>query len=173
MNHTDGLLSRTLIVQRDMIYGYVYALLRDIDAAEEVFQEVALVAIREDQEGADEIREPLAWLREVARRLVKARYRMSSKSKVTADQEYIERAADLLNRAETETQDRLAALRECLKIVPADLREILEKRYVFGMSYEDMGSVLQRSAGSLRVLVYRVRRELGDCVNARLAKEGT
>lgn len=172
MSHHGGLLIRTLIDQRDFLYGYVYALLRDINAAEEVFQEVALVAIREDQGGTDDIRDPLAWLREVARRLVKARYRLLSKSKILADQEYIERAADLIDRAESDTQDRLAALRECLKRVPASLREILENRYVRGMSYEAIGDLLQRSAGSLRVLVHRVQRELGDCVNARLSKEG-
>ncbi|MBL8798378.1 MAG: hypothetical protein JNM56_31070, partial [Planctomycetia bacterium] len=58
-------LAHALLQYRGMLYGLIYALVRDVLVAEEIFQEVAVVALEKDRKGDEVIREPAQWLKEV------------------------------------------------------------------------------------------------------------
>jgi RNA polymerase sigma factor (sigma-70 family) len=167
-----GSLTQGVLHYRRMLCGFIYSLVRDVLVTEEIFQEVALVAIDKDRKGDEEIREPARWLRETARRIVQAGFRTSKGRVVTVDQEYLEQVADVF---ETETSDelyraRLAAMDYCLKRVSLEKRDVLHRHYVQGDSYDQIGADLQRSPGALRVMVHRVIQQLGTCVKERLAR---
>jgi len=167
-----GSLTQALVQYRRMLCSFIFSLVRDVLVTEEIFQQVALVAIEKDRRADEEIREPAAWLRAAAWRLVQAGFRTSQGRLVTVNQEYLEQVADLF---ETETagdvqRARLAALGVCLEHVAPENRDILHRHYVQGASYDAMGAALHRTPGALRVLVHRVIRRLGTCIENRLAE---
>jgi RNA polymerase sigma-70 factor (ECF subfamily) len=166
-------LAQALLQHRGMLYGFIYSLVRDVLVAEEVFQEVAVVALEKERKADEVIREPLQWLKEVVRRLVQAGFRTRQGRLVTVDSAYLEQvvqAGDAEGIAEQRA--RLAALGGCLEHVSEPNRELLRRRYVMGNSYEEISKEVQRTAGALRVLVHRIQRQLADCVETRLAATG-
>lgn len=166
-------LTQGLLQYRGMLYGFIYSLVRDVMVAEEIFQEVAVIAMEKERKGDEVIREPAKWLREVARRIIHAGYRSRQGRVVSVDPKYLEEVAETLGETSLEQhRSRLAALGECLEQVAENHRDLLRRRFVLGTSYEDLGRALQRRPGALRVMVHRIQRQLADCVQQRLAAEG-
>jgi RNA polymerase sigma-70 factor (ECF subfamily) len=165
-------LAHALLQYRGMLYGLIYALVRDVLVAEEIFQEVAVVALEKDRKADEVIREPAQWLKEVVRRLVRAGFRTKQGRVVTVDPAYLEQVEEGIEAEPLAgpPQERLAALGTCLEHVSAQNRELLRRRYVQGCSYEEIGKDTQRTAGALRVLVHRIQRRLADCVEAKLER---
>lgn len=167
-------LTQALLQYRGTLYGFIYALVGDVLVAEEIFQELAVVAMEKERKADEIIREPARWLKEVARRIVHAGFRTRHGRTVSVDPEYLEQVVETF-RAESSLesqQGQLAALGDCLEHVSAANRDVLRRRYTAGASYEEMGKDLQRTPGGLRVLVHRLQRELADCIQHRLAAEG-
>lgn len=167
-------LTEGLVQYRGMLYGLIYSLVRDVQAAEEIFQEVAVVAMEKEKRGDEVIREPAQWLKEVVRRLVQAGFRTRQGRLITVEPDYLEQVS-LSFEAEGDAdyhQCKLDALGSCLERVSPRNRELLERRYAQGSSYDEIAHEVKRSAGSLRVLVHRLQRHLADCVEQRLADEG-
>lgn len=169
-----GSLTQGVLQYRRMLCSFIYSLVRDVLITEEIFQEVAVVAMEKDRRGDEEIREPARWLRETARRIVQAGFRTSQGRLVTVEQEYLEQVADVF---ETETPNeiyraRLTAMDYCLRRVSSEKRDVLHRHFVQGASYDEIGAALQRTPGALRVQVHRVLRQLSACVQERLARAG-
>ncbi|MBY0528430.1 MAG: sigma-70 family RNA polymerase sigma factor [Gemmataceae bacterium] len=167
-------LTQGLLQYRGMLYGFIYSLVRDVVIAEEVFQEVALIAMEKERKGDEVIREPAKWLKEVVRRIVHAGYRARNGRMVPVDPNYLEQVVQTFAEEASvdQQQDRLSALGNCLEHVSEANRDLLRRRYVAGASYDEIGRDLRRTPGALRVLVHRVQRQLADCVEHRLAAEG-
>lgn len=166
-------LTEGLVQYRGMLFGFIYSLVRDVSVAEEIFQEVAVVAMEKERKADEVIREPAAWLKEVVRRLVQAGFRTRQGRLITLDTEYLEQVS-LGFEAETENDfhhTKLDALGNCLGRINAQHRELLQRRYADGESYDDIARDVHRSPGALRVLVHRLQRHLADCVEHRLAEE--
>jgi len=161
-------LTQALLQYRGMLYGFIYALVRDAVVAEEIFQEVAVVAIEKDRRADELIREPAQWLKEVIRRTVKAGYRTKQGRLIGVDPDYLEQVAQGLDTEAGDTEERLAALGGCLEHVSEPNRDLLRRRYVLGQRYEQIGKETQKTVGALRALVHRVQRQLADCVEQRL-----
>lgn len=165
-------LGQSLLQYRAMLFGFIYSLVRDVAVAEEIFQEVAVVAMEKERKADEVIREPARWLKEVVRRLVHAGYRTRQGRVITVDPEYLETVAEGFEAesAHEIEQDRLDALGHCLEHVSAENRQLLKRRYVEGESYEEIAKTVQRKPGALRVMVHRIQRQLADCVEQKLAE---
>jgi RNA polymerase sigma factor (sigma-70 family) len=165
-------LTQALLQYRGMLYGFIYALVRDVVVAEEIFQEVAVVALEKERRGDEVIREPALWLKGVVRKIVQAGYRSRQGRSIAVDPEYLEQVAQGFD-AET-TADlqstKLEALGNCLEHVSEKNRELLRRRYAQGASYEEIGKSVHRTPGALRVLVHRIQRLLADCVSNRMVQ---
>jgi RNA polymerase sigma factor (sigma-70 family) len=170
---SDGTLTQALLQYRRMLCGFIYSAVRDVIVTEEIFQQVALVAIEKDRRGDEVIREPARWLRETARRLVQAGFRTSQGRLITVDAEYLECIADVYeaNTGRDYQVTRLAALDGCMKRVSADNRDLLHQHYVQGKTYAEIGADVNRTPAALRVLVHRIVRQLAGCIEGRLATE--
>jgi RNA polymerase sigma factor (sigma-70 family) len=167
-----GSLTQGLLQYRKMLCSFIYSLVRDVLVTEEIFQQVALVAIEKDRKADEEIREPAAWLRETAWRMVQAGFRTSQGRVITVDQEYLEQVAEVFESEHTieNQRARITALNRCMDKVSEGNREILRRHYLQGASYDQISAEVHRTSGALRVLVHRVVRQLMVCVENRLAK---
>jgi RNA polymerase sigma-70 factor (ECF subfamily) len=167
-----GSLTHGVLQYRRMLCSFIYSMVRDVLVTEEIFQQVALVAIEKDRKGDEEIREPVRWLRATAWRIVQAGFRTSQGRMITVDQEYLEQVVDAFESATAGDfqRARLEALDGCLKRVSSENRDVLHRHYVLGTSYQEIGAAVQRTPGALRNLSHRLVKQLLSCIENRLAR---
>lgn len=76
---------------------------------------------------------------------------------------------------ERQTADRAgaAALERCVEKLPPKSRRLLDLRYVDDAPMESIARAIDSTSGSVRVMLFRIRNLLADCIKAELAKEAT
>jgi RNA polymerase sigma-70 factor (ECF subfamily) len=158
---------------RLQLTAYIRSLVGDADLAEDLFQEVS-VALIQKLEGDDPvIRDVAAWSRGTARHLV---YRERTRAR-RLQPFATDRIADLVDLAFQEqvrpdgSEERRSFLSRCMQTLAPTARELLDLRYVSGMSLRELGEHLDRTEGAVQVALSRIRRALLECIR-RHEKEG-
>ena len=67
-------------------------------------------------------------------------------------------------------ESRQTALRECLKKIPDGDALILRAHYLEQVPLAKLGAQLQRTAGALKQVLFRLRRSLRECVERRVQR---
>jgi RNA polymerase sigma-70 factor, ECF subfamily len=151
--------------------AYLMAILRDFDAAEEVFQNAAVV-ILEGATAGEPIRNFRAWAKEIVRR--QALYRLRTQA---LDQKRFRPITPELFEAislafleddAAETKRDILALRRCLEKLSPRQREMLAQRYERRQSFEQIGETAGTSPGAVQRAINRIRMALRACVHATL-----
>ena len=161
---------RTLLGARTRISASIWMVTRDVQAAEDIFQNVSVKALSEAAlfEGAPQL---VSWARIVARNEA-LNWIRDRKGRQDSLQEA---ALDLVDREwEEEARqgregERTQAVRGCLEGLPPESRRILELRYAEGRSSTE----ISRETGVRQDAVYqrlsRLHRALKRCTEERLA----
>lgn len=155
---------------RLQLTAYIRSLVGDTDRAEDLFQEVS-VAFLQKLETKDPIRDVAAWSRGTARHLV---YRERTRAK-RIQPFATDRIADLVDLAFSEhradaTDERRSFLSRCMQTLAPTARELLDLRYVSGMSLRELGEHLDRTEGAVQVALSRIRRALLECIRRHESK---
>jgi RNA polymerase sigma factor (sigma-70 family) len=138
--------------------AYIRRRVCDATEAEEVFQELSLIVLR-DRSDSENIEQFAAWYRALARNVLAHHFRSER------------RRAELLNRVELETAssnlihgidpERSASAREILRTLDSRLepraRELLLQRYLLGESTGEIALRLEESPAAVRVRLMRLR----------------
>ncbi|HXX94236.1 MAG TPA: sigma-70 family RNA polymerase sigma factor [Planctomycetota bacterium] len=165
---------RTLLGARTRISGSIWMVTRDVQAAEDIFQNVSVKALSEGPhfEGPPQL---ISWARIVARNealnWIRDRKGKEGSLKEVAldlvDQEWDEEAR------QGREGERAQAVRGCLEGLSRESRRILELRYAEGRSSGE----ISRETGVRLEAVYqrlsRLHRALKRCTEERLAGQGT
>lgn len=151
--------------------AYLMAILRDFDAAEEVFQNAAVVII-EGATAGEPIRNFRAWAKEIVRRQALYRIRKQSQDRklfrpVTPELFDAISAAFMEDDSEGPRRE-VQSLRKCLEKLPARQREMLVLRYERQQSFEQIGQTAGTTPGAAQRALSRIRLLLHDCVLATL-----
>lgn len=160
---------RDLTECQPRLYGLIYSLLPDSEAARDVLQEANVVLWRK----ADQF-EPgtnfNAWAAKVACLQVMAyRSKQRRDRHVFLDDELLGAIFSDAEQSFMARDDRSLALEACLERLPAADRELLLQRYADGGAIKDLAIQSGRSAGALRVVLFRLRHALLDCIERRLS----
>jgi RNA polymerase sigma-70 factor, ECF subfamily len=159
-----------LLRERVKLLAYITAIVRDDHLAEDVFQEVAVLAVRKRDEIRDD-RHFLAWMRLTARhRALKV---------LRQRQHFLLLDEDLLDKLDEQWAERDAssasdlvdALAHCLEGLSPHARNLVRLRYADGISGMRLAEVVDRSLNTVYVTLSRIHRSLGDCIRQRL-REG-
>jgi RNA polymerase sigma-70 factor (ECF subfamily) len=176
---SDVPLIKQFLQHQSDFMAYLMAITRDFDAAEEVFQNAAVVVI-EKAESDEKIRDFRAWAKEVVRRqaLYYLRKRGDAAKRVRSIDplllEQINCAFIEDNSDESVMHDEMTALRQCISQVAEPQRTMLTMRYEGRASFDDIGLVVGKSSGAVQRALSRVRKALHDCVRSKLImSEGT
>ena len=163
-----------LLEQRSSLFAFIFSMLRDYEAAEDVFQEVS-IAICESHEDFQPGTNFGAWAREIARRRVLANRRTAARFPKTLSEESLDKLQAGFDRAcaegAPEPKTRVRALRRCLEQLGAFARKLLKLRYQDELSTEDLGQRTGRRPESVRKALYRTRRALRECIERRIESE--
>jgi RNA polymerase sigma-70 factor (ECF subfamily) len=154
---------RELTAVQPSLWAYIFSLLPDHGAAQDVLQETNLTLWRkanEFQAGTSF----LAWSCQVAYFHVLSQRRRARRDRLVFDEEVLAYLAERQADRAPELGDRLAALRKCLDKLPAPSRKLLEQRYAPGGSVKDLAEADGRSVAALSQVLYRLREKLLECM---------
>lgn len=152
------------------VSAYVFASVSGFHDAEDVIQRIAQELARRFDE-YEPNRPFVGWALWIARSRVIDFYRTQGRSRVVFSDELLGQLADTMARQAEGRSHRREALEVCLDELPPRSRRLLDLRYVEEMSAEDAAQEIGSTAGSVRVLLSRVRTVLALCIKQRLSME--
>jgi len=164
--HEDAGLEALVNAHSREVYGLLVALTGNPATAEELTQDVFLVALRKGMRPGPGMR---LWLREVARRLAMNELRRKRPEAMNLSE------AQLATGGEPPRagfEEELAALRRCLAELAETDRLLLAARYERQAPLEVVAGELAQSIGYLKQRLYRLRKRLAECVRRRMAESG-
>jgi len=146
----------------DRVYGYCFYLLGDHHDAEDATERTFTAALAAIDAFRDEGATFRAWLFRIAHNqlanALRSRHRQRAASlEVVAEPRASADPAGLLSLAE-----EARGLRRALDKLPVDRRQVVVLRFVDGLSAREIGAVLGRSEGAVRVLQHRALRQLAE-----------
>jgi RNA polymerase sigma-70 factor (ECF subfamily) len=163
-------LTRLWLEAEPAVRAFVFASISSFADAEDVAQKVALTVARRFDEYDGE-RSFQAWALWLAKSRVIDHYRVKGREKLVFSEPLLDQMAASLESRHKEQSDRAVALEQCIEKLPDKSRRLLRLRYDDDASAEEIAEILDSSAGSIRVLLHRVRNVLADCIQLELQKE--
>jgi RNA polymerase sigma-70 factor (ECF subfamily) len=165
----EEVLSELLRV-RERATAFCYAVLRNFHAAEDAYQEAALVVVRRMDEYTGSGFEPWFWT--ILRNVVGGRLRSARRTPVLADAELLERLAGFAGASRApeleENVDRLAA---CLGKLGRTMRLVLHWRFLEEAGCDEIARRLGRTVQGAYALIKRGRQAVRECVRLRAQLE--
>lgn len=162
---------RQLTESQTRLYGYVYSLLGDHSRTADVVQETNLVLWRKLDE-FDPDKPFLPWAYAVARFQVMAHLRDRKRDRLLLDAELAETLSGESQRQAERMESVRTALRACVGLLTPENRKLIERRYVRSVPVAEVAAAAERTVGATKVALLRIRRQLADCVQKRIAAEG-
>jgi len=172
----DGLkdLTSRFLAERHLLMAFIYGLVRDAGAAEDLFQEVWL-KLAEAAEKGTRIEDLGKWCRGVARNLLLHHWREQKSRTVVADSRIVDLAARAFDEQAAGGRfgpSRRQALIECVASLPGNSRELVRLKYEQGLTVEAVAERVQRPYAGIMMALSRVRKALAGCVEKRLKLAG-
>lgn len=164
---------------RSEFMGYLYAITRDFELAEEVYQNAAVVVI-EQAGNSETIRDFRAWAKEVVRRqalhAIRARD-VSANHARTISPELVDVVSSAFLADDSDVpsdREETRALRQCLDELPAEKRELVAMRYEGGAAFDEISQQTGSTPAAVQRALSRLRKLLHGCVQRRMQlAEGT
>ena len=155
------------------VYSFALYQTRDHHAAEDVTEQVFLRALRGlpdfTEQALDEGSTFRAWLFRICRNTIANERRYTRRHPVAA----LDLAADIAAPDDPEaaavTRDEVARAWRAMDALPDERRQALVLRFVNEMTASEIGAVMGRSAGAVRVLIHRALRAVADDLAGRRA----
>ncbi|MCC9658896.1 sigma-70 family RNA polymerase sigma factor [Rhodopirellula halodulae] len=151
--------------------AYILSLVGDANRAADVLQETNLVLWRRKADFQDG-KPFLPWAFGVARLQVLSNLRDKRRAPSLLDADVAELvSSDVESQAEN-FDDIQSALKECLASLPQKRRQLIEHRYFNSKSIDQIASSTDQGSSNVRVTLMRIRRQLAECIERRMAAGG-
>jgi RNA polymerase sigma-70 factor, ECF subfamily len=145
----------------DRVYGYSFYLLGDHHDAEDATERTFLAALAAIDRYRDEGSTFRSWLFRIAHNQLANALRARSRRRTESLDGVPEPAAGDDPARQAGLADDARRLRAAVASLSEDRRQVVILRFVDGLSAREIGDVLGRSEGAVRVLQHRALRELG------------
>jgi len=159
-----------LAIQR-RLYGYIIALMPDFAAVDDVLQETVMVMWREFdtfEPGTDFA----AWAMVIARNQVFKHIKSLKKNhKRCLSLETMHAVAEAAEIHVEGQNDRLEALRNCIKKLSSKDAQLLALRYEIGATLKSVSERVGQSINTMYHRLYKIRIGLLECIERQLARE--
>lgn len=166
-------LVKLLLERRRLVFGYVFALTRDPDTAEEIFQELSVAVLEEASKGTV-VDRFLPWACTVARNRVYSHYRKRGRTEPVS-----EALAETLAEVVVENQEsreeaarRVRGLLDCVEELPLRQRQMVELYYRDQKSIADVAGVMGWKSDAVKVGLSKIRQALIQCLRGKNLVEG-
>ena len=172
MNEPDRqkLFSELVTRHQSALYGYIFAVVRSWEDADDLFQSVCLALWRK----FDRFRPDssfFAWARQVAK-LEVSNFLRRRQSPNYASEELLNALAETVIEAQSDGAEQyLVALQRCKAKLAAADAELLELHYAEDLGSREIADQLQRSQSSVCHSLKRIHNWLLKCIHLELARE--
>jgi RNA polymerase sigma-70 factor, ECF subfamily len=166
-HHEDGALVRRAKEEREAfealyrkylkkVYTYIYYRVGNVDDAEDITESVFLHALIHLDRYQDRGIPFSAWLLRIAHNLVANWHRNASRRRLVS----IDAAEPVHDASPTpeevaESMEETREIRALLQTLPMERQQALILRYAEGMKHKEIGEVMGKSAGAVKVLIHR------------------
>ena len=154
--------------QRARVLGYITAVTGDFHLAEDIFQEVSVVAFRKQAEFQPGTNFG-AWVRAIARLKLLEAHRTAARAGLPLGDAALDNLEQAAAEADPRWEAEKDALRLCLERVAGPGRALVDRRYRDGLPLLAIARRTGRTAEAVQVALSRVRKALKDCIARRLA----
>ncbi len=156
---------------QDEIWRIVAFALRDVSSTEDLVQQVFVNAYR-SLGSYDAERDFGAWLRSIARNLVRNEIRRSVRKRraLTTYHEHLAGRFGDDNAAEDHEARLREALGKCREGLSQEAGRALELRYDQSLGFEEIAEHLGRTVAAARQMLSRIRLDLRVCIEERTAR---
>lgn len=150
---------------QDILLTFIRGSIGDLATAKDILQEVNLILWRKSSHFKPGTNFK-AWALKTAQFQILGNYRDTQRSKLVFDDNLIGQLATEAEQvdADWKKEQRLKALEVCLKKLPKKQRQLLDSRYRAGGSINDLASALDSSTSRLKMILFRARKNLRDCI---------
>lgn len=149
------------------VYGYLRARLLQPSDAEDLTQEVFLRCYQgRARFDSNSLVRP--WLIGIARNLLREHVRKVVRRKEVAWTELCLDLEELIACENTATEDILQHLPQCMQSLGQSARQSLDLRYNARLRLAEIGEKLHRSEGAVKLLMFRARQALRNCLDKKL-----
>lgn len=150
---------------QDILLTFIRGSIGDLATAKDILQEVNLILWKKSSQFKPGTNFK-AWALKVAQFQILGNYRDKQRSKLVFDDELVgQLASDAVHVDDEWREDqRLDALELCLKKLPKKQRQLLDSRYRAGGSIKELASSLNSSTSRLKMILFRARKNLRDCI---------
>lgn len=167
-------LTRRFLEHRDGLLGFILALTHDREAAEDIFQEAGLAIVEEAGRGT-QVDRFLPWAHEIIRRRVAEYYRKVARRITVEHSALVDEAVGLAfeeNAADPAALGRdRRHLEECLAGLSSEQKTLIDRRYRDGTPLREIARGAGTTEGSVKVILWRVRRQLARCIEGKLRSD--
>jgi RNA polymerase sigma-70 factor (ECF subfamily) len=162
----------TFLQHRDSLLGFILALTHDREAAEDIFQEVGIAVVQEASRKT-QVDRFLPWVHEIARRRVAEYFRKHARHAEHERGAILEgalaRAFEEYAPDPAEIHQGQQYLEECLEGLSPSQRDLIDRRYRDRTPLRDIAQAAGSTEGSVKVLLWRLRRQLSSCIEGKRA----
>lgn len=170
---TDPGFEDLLLAQQQPLLNYIKSLVQNHHEAEDVLQKTNLILWqkRGHFEAGSSFR---AWAFTIARLEAFNQIRRRSRDqRVLSNPDIVDAPATGPDSADESQADTLKALRACLRRLPERDRELLLTRYGSDRTLGEYASKLNRSPGTLKARLFKIRENLRKGIEEHLRHSGT
>jgi RNA polymerase sigma-70 factor (ECF subfamily) len=168
----DNLFSDLITRHQNQLYGYIFAVVRNWEDADDLFQSVCL-ALWANFESFQIGTNFLAWARLVARNKITDFLRRKRSARHASEELLVDladaKAAE--GRQERDGETYLAALEHCREKLNNADEELLELHYAEELGSRQIAERLQRSQPSVCNSLNRIRCWLLECIRMEMARQ--
>ena len=163
--------SRHLAIHQRRIYAFVYSLVRDRHAADDVMQEVSSVLWRRFGEFQEETSFS-AWAYKVARLQVLTWRRKQQRQSLLLGEEEFDALMDTAAILAESQDERIDALEDCLGKLSPSQRDLLRRRYHFGYSVVEVAEQQNRARRTVYKTLGKLHDMLLNCIRSKTEEPG-
>jgi len=150
-----------------VVFGYLRARLVQPADAEDLCQEVFLRCIS-GKAKFDRTTRLRPWLIGIARNVLREHVRRVRRRKEVAWTELCLELDGLVADDDSQHEDAMAHLPGCIRSLGQSAREALDLRYHACLRLAEIGKRLHRSEGAIKLLMYRARQALKNCLDGKM-----
>ncbi len=156
---------------QNRIFAFLLSQVGNHDVANDLLQQTNLVLF-EKRDHFKPGSSFIHWAFAVARFEVLAYFKRARRDRHVFDAELTTLMAEAAEDYDTTTNDRLAALRNCLHKLPARHADLLRRRYFESVPLAELASAESRAESTISSRLHRIRQALLDCIERHLVSGG-
>lgn len=160
---------KLLVQSRNSVFSYIYGAVGDYHLAEDLFQEVSVIACRKFS-SYEQGTNFTSWLRKIARFEMLNTWKKEKKRSSLLSEMALDRLEELFEQDDGNRDEEIKALEECMKQLPGKSRQIVKLRYTENLKLARIAELVSSSADGVRMILHRIREKLLDCIRIRIGK---